>query len=141
MVFFLSVANIAKLERLHRAASCPFISHFSMRSLYLSSPRFTSYIDSFCSVILGASSSSPNLFFHFRFGQTWSETKTADLARELLHPLTRSCFLLLHLGRLFLLAFLTCLEPAFLHSGVLSFPLHTSNLIPSLSSRCGSSSP
>ena len=39
------------------------------------------------------------------YGRTWSETKTlADRPGELLRPLTRSCFLLLVLGRLLLLA-------------------------------------
>ena len=71
---------------------------------------------------------SPNLLCHFRFGQTRSETKTADRSGELLHPLTCSCFLLLFLGRLFLRA-LPFLLGIFLRSRWSpSFPLHALSL-------------
>ena len=65
----------------------------------------TSHSDSLHSFFLRTGSSSPNLLSHLRFGQTWSETKTADRPGELMRPLTRSCFLLLVLGRLLFLFF------------------------------------
>ena len=42
----------------------------------------TSHSDSLHSFILLASSSSPNLFSYFKFGQTWSETKTLQIVLE-----------------------------------------------------------
>ena len=90
----------------------------------------TSHPDSFHSFILWAGFSSPNRLSYFRFGQTRSETKTADRPGELLRLLTRSCFLLLVLGRLFLLAlpFLFGICPHSRWSPPL--PLHALALIP-----------
>ena len=55
--------------------------------------------------------SSPNLLSHFRFGQTRSETKTLQILLEsfCVHS-HNSCFLLLFLGRLSLLALPHLLE-------------------------------
>ena len=62
-----------------------------------------------CSVIVWTGTSSPNLFFHFRFGRTWSEINSWRAFAST----PRLCFLLLLLGRLSLLAlshlFRTCL--------------------------------
>ena len=75
---------------------------------------------------------SPNLLSYFRFGQTRSETKTLQIVLEsfCIHSLTRSCFLLLALGRLFLLAlpFLLGICPRSQWSP--PFPLHALALIP-----------
>ena len=72
----------------------------------------------------------PRFLSYLRFGQTWSETKTADPPRELFRPLTRLCFLLLLLRRLFLLALThlrgTCLPS--LWSPL--FPFHAPAFIP-----------
>ena len=84
---FLSVINITKLERLHRAASCAIsgcLSSSPIRLLlsegFFTSP--TSHPDSFHSFVLRAGPSSPKLLYHFRFGQTWSETKTLQIILE-----------------------------------------------------------
>ena len=61
--------------------------------------------------------------------QTWSETKTADRPGELLRQLTRSCFLLLPLGRLSLLSPSLLLGTPHLSRWILSFPLHAFALI------------
>ena len=68
--------------------------------------------------------SQPPLLF-----QTWSKTKTANRPGELLHQLTRSCFLLLPLGRLSLLSPSLLLGTPLLSRWILSFPLHTFALI------------
>ena len=68
---------------------------------------------------------------YFRFGQTWSEAKTLQIDRpgESLHPLTRSCFLLLVLGRLLLLALPYLFEICLRSRWSPPFPLHALALI------------
>ena len=135
---FLSVINITKLERLHRAASraisgCLSSSPIPLLLSEASLPPLRVTLTHFTLSSYKRKLRSPNLLFHFRFGQTWSETKTADRPGELLRPLTRSWFLLLVLGRFFLLALPvlpgTCLPSLWSPP----FPLHALDLIPSLS--------
>ena len=59
-----------------------------------------SHPDSFHSFILCAGSSSPNLLSYFRFGQTWSETKTLQIALEsfFVHSLAHASFYLFQEG-------------------------------------------
>ena len=78
---FLSATNLTRLERLHRAASCAITGCLSSSPIPLFiSP--TSHPDSFHSFLVQAGSSSPNLLSYFRFGQTWSETKTLQIVLE-----------------------------------------------------------
>ena len=69
---------------------------------------------------------------HFTF-QVWPDLKrnqdSAGLREELLHPLTRSCFLLLFLGRLSLLAFPHLLGTCLPSLWSPLFPLHATALI------------
>ena len=86
--------------------------------------------DSFCSVILWAGSLSPNLLYHFRFGQTWEWNQdSVDPPGKLLCPLTRSCFLLLLIGRLFLLALPHLLRTCLSSLWSSPFPRHALALI------------
>ena len=99
---FLSVANITKLERLHRAARRAISSCLSFSSILLLlseaflPPLRVTLLILFCHLMSGPFVSN---LLHFRFGQTWSETKTLQIfLGELLRPLTHSSFLLLLLG-------------------------------------------
>ena len=74
--------------------------------------------------ILLSGSLSPNLLSHFRFGQTWSETKTLQIVLESLcvHSLAHASFY--HsLGGSSSLPSLSFLESAFLHCGFHPFLL------------------
>ena len=108
----------------------PLVVPYSTSSLWGFFTFPTSHPDSFHSFILGAGSLSPNLLSHFRFGQIWSETKTADRRGELLRPLTRSCFFVLLLGRLFLLALPLLLGVCLRSRWSLPFSFHDPALIP-----------
>ena len=83
---FLSATNLTKLERLHRSPSCAITGYLLSSPIPLLSeaslPPLTSHPDSFHSFILESDSSSPNLLFYFRFGQTRSETKTLQIVLE-----------------------------------------------------------
>ena len=143
-MIFLSVTNFTKLERLHWAASRalavfrPPLSHFfSLRLLYL--PCESLWLISLFHFMSGLFVSQPPFPFQVWPDLEWNQG-SADCPGELLRSLTRSCFLLLVLGRLFLLA-LTFLEPAFLHCGVLPFPSMLSLWSSSLSPRCSSRTP
>ena len=81
---FLSVTNITKLERLHRAASraifCSLsfspILFLSLRLLYLPVRVTLTY---FAPCFYERTLRLPTSFPYFRFGQTWSETKTLQI--------------------------------------------------------------
>ena len=60
----------------------PLVLHYSSSTFWGFSTSPTSHPDSFHSFILWAGSSSSNLFSYFRFGQTWSETKTLQIVLE-----------------------------------------------------------
>ena len=84
---FLSVTNITKLERLHRAASriitgCLSSSPIPLLLSEASLPPLRVALTHFTLFILRAGSSSLNLLSCFRFGQTWSETKTLQIILE-----------------------------------------------------------
>ena len=115
------------------AASHPPLSHFfSLRFFYL--PQ-----DSFLPVILWVGPSSPKLFFHFRFGQTWSEIKTLQvLVESFCVHLTAHAFSWEDSS---CLLFFSSLGPSFLYCGVYSFLPMLLLRSPSLSPRCGSRSP
>ena len=108
---FLSVTNITKLERLHRAASrviigcfstSPISYHFSsVRLLYLSYK--SSLLISPCSLMSRHFIFQPPIPFHVWPDKEWNQD-SADHPGELLHPLTRSCSLLVLLGKPSLLA-------------------------------------
>ena len=134
---FLSVTNITKVERLHRAAShaitgcfssspIPLLSEASLPPLQVTLTHFN--LSSYKQALR-----LPTSLSYFRFGQTWSETKggrpSADLPGELLRPLTHSCFLLLLLGKLFLLALPLLLEICLPSLWSPPFPFHALALI------------
>ena len=84
---FLSASNLTKLERLHRAASraitgCLSSSHIPLLLTEASLPPLRVTLTHFILFFLRAGSSSPNLLSYFRFGQTWSETKTLQIVLE-----------------------------------------------------------
>ena len=79
---FLSVTNITKLQCLHRAASSAItgcLSFFPV-PLLLSTSHTSHRLFSLFRLMSGHL--SPNLVSHFRFGQTWSETKTLQIVLE-----------------------------------------------------------
>ena len=78
---FLSVTNIIKLERFHWAASRAIFSCLSssLRLLYLLYKSLCLIL--LCHLMSGLFVSQP-LFSHFRFGQTWSKTKTLQIVLE-----------------------------------------------------------
>ena len=115
-------------SRHHRPLLVPPYPTSPLRG-FSSSP--TSHSDSFHFVILRAGPSSPKLLSYFRFGQTWSKTKTANPPGELLRPLTRSCFVLHLLGRVFLLALLILLGTCLPSLWSPPFPLHVPALVSS----------
>ena len=90
-----------------------------------------SHLDSFHSVFL---MSEPFVSQPPFPSQVWPDLElnqdSADCPGELLRPLTRSCFLLLVLGRLFLLALPFFLEICLRLLWSLPFPLHAPALIP-----------
>ena len=113
----------------------PLVVPYPSASLrgFFTSP--TSHPDSFHSLIVRAGSLSPNLLSLF-------QQESADRSGELLRPLTRSCFLLLLLRRLFLLALPFLLGISLPSPWSPPFSLHALALILlSLSPRCGSRSP
>ena len=84
---FLSVTNIIKLERLHRAASraiagCVLSSPISLlpSDASLSPLRLT--LTHFTLSSYKWALRLPNLLCNFRFGQTWSKTKTLQIVLE-----------------------------------------------------------
>ena len=81
--------------------------------------------------------SQPSFLFQDWPDLEWNQD-SADRPGELLRPLTRSCFLLLVLGRLFLLALLGICLPSRWSP---PFPPHALALISPLSPRCGSRPP
>ena len=102
-----SATNITKLERLHRAvsraiivclSSSPIPLHLSEASLPPLRVSLTHFTLSFYERALRLPTSFP-------ISGLARLRVTADLPEELLRPLTRSCFLLLPLKRLFLLVF------------------------------------
>ena len=83
---FLSGTDITKLERLHRAASRAIISCLSSSPIPLllteaSLPPLRVTLTHF-TLSSYERSSSPNLLSYFRFGHTWSETKTMQIVLE-----------------------------------------------------------
>ena len=134
---FLSVTNFTKLERLHWAASRAITCCLSSSPIPLLLRDFstspTSHFDSLYSVFFMSGLFVSQPYFPF---QVWPDLEwnqdSADRPGELLRPLTRSCFLLLALGRLLLLA-LPVLPGIFLPSRWSPpFPLHALFLIPLL---------
>ena len=103
---FLSVTNITKLERLHGAASraisgCLSSSPIPLLLSEASLPPLRVTLAYFALSFYERSLCLPTSF-SISGGQTWSETKTLQIALRLL---TRSCFLLLLLESFSLLAF------------------------------------
>ena len=121
---FLTVTNICKVKRLHRAASraitgclssspIPILSEASLPSLQFTRTHFA----------LSSNERAlrlPTSFPISLLARPGSETKTLKIFLELLRPLTRLRSLLLLLVGFSLLA-LSSLEPAFLHCGVHPF--------------------
>ena len=132
---FLSATNITKLERLHRAVSHAItgclsssLSHFfSPRLLYL--PYESPWLISLFYLISGPFVSQPPFLFQVWPDLEWNQD-FADRSAERLHPLTRSCFLVLLLGRLFLLALHFLLGICLRSRWSPLFPLHASAPIP-----------
>ena len=86
-IFSLSVLPIspkwnAFTVRLVAHHRLPLVVPYSTSSLRGFFTTLTSHSDSLYSFILRAGSSSPNLLSYFRFGQTWSETKTLRIFLE-----------------------------------------------------------
>ena len=139
---FLSVTNITKLERLPEWLVTPSpsayrlsLSHFSsLRLFHL--PYESPWPISLRHLMSRLFVSQPPFPFQVWPDMKWNQD-SADLPGELLHPLTRSCFLLPLLGRLPCLLSLGICLPSLWSP---PFPLHALNLIPSLSPRCGSCS-
>ena len=106
------------MESLHRAASRAISGFLSSSSSFLD----TSRIHSFPFVILRAGPSSPNLLLHFKFGQTWSETKTLQILLEAfcVHSPANASFHFSEGGSPCLPS-LSSSEFAFLHCGVYPF--------------------
>ena len=82
----------------------------------------TSHPDSFHSFLERAGSWSSSLLSHFRFGQTWSDTKTLQIVLEgfSVHSLAYASFYFSSEGSS-CLPFLSSLESAFVHRGVHCF--------------------
>ena len=87
-----------------------------------------SCLDSFHSFILRAGSLSLNLLSYFRFGQTWSETKTLQIVLESF--CIHSHLPQLPLGRLFLFALPFLIEICFHSPWSQPFPPHAPTPIP-----------
>ena len=83
---FLSITNITKLERLHRAASHAITSHFSFSPIPLLPSEASlallqiTLLISLFHLMSRLSVSQPP--FPFKFSQTWSETKTLQIVLE-----------------------------------------------------------
>ena len=143
---FLSTTNLTKLEYLHQVASptitaasrCPISHFFSPRLLYL--PFESPWLTSLFFLMRGLFVSQPLFLFQVWSDVEWNQDST-DRLGELLHSLTRSCFLLLVLGRLFLLALPFLLGICFHSEWSPPFPLHALALIPPLLPRCSSRPP
>ena len=135
---FLSVTNITKLERLHQTPSRAITGglSFSPIPLLLSEASLPPLRDTPTHFTLSSYERALPLPTSYQF-QIWpdlmSNQDSADRPGELLRPLTRSCFLLLPLGRLFLLALPLLLKTFFFSPWSPPFPFHALALISSLS--------
>ena len=123
---FLSVTNITKLKHLYRVASRAIFGGLSsspipllLSEASLPPPRVT--LTHFGLSSYERALRLPTSFPISGLVRHGVKPSSADRLGELLRSLTRSCFLLLSLGRLFLLALPTSLESAFLYCGVHSF--------------------
>ena len=123
-------ASTERLVAPSPAASRPPLSHFfSPRLLHL--PDESPWLTSLFFLISGLFVSQPPFLFQVWPDFEWNQDST-DRPGELLRPLTRSCFLLHLLGRLFLLAFLFLRGICLSWPWIPPFPLHAPALIPSL---------
>ena len=113
----LPLSGQSRHHRLPLVFHYPFTTHRS----FFTSP--VSLSDSFHSFILWAGSSSLNLLSYFRFGQTWSETKTLQIVFESICVLSPAHASYLFEGGCFFLPSLSSSESAFLHGGV--HPFHS----------------
>ena len=132
---FLSATNITKLERLQRAASraitgCLSSSPIPLLRTEASLPPLRVTLTHFTLFSYERALCLPTSFPISGLARLGVKPSSADRPGELLRPLTRSCFLLLVLDRLLLLA-LPVLLGIFLRSRWSpSFPLHALALIP-----------
>ena len=84
---FLSATNFTKLERLHRAASRAITGYLSSSPIPLllseaSLPPLRVTLTHFTLLSYERALRLPTAFSYFRFGQTWSETKTLQIVLE-----------------------------------------------------------
>ena len=79
---FLSVTNITKLERLHRAASRTISCCLSSSLTHFSSLRRLYFFTRVTLTHFMSEPSSPNHLSYFKFGQTCSEIKTLQISLE-----------------------------------------------------------
>ena len=144
--FFLSVINITKLERFHRAGSCAISDWLSSSLIPLILSETSLPLLRVTLINFGLSSYErafrlPTSFPISGLARLGVKPRLCRSPGELLGPLTRSCFLLLPYGGSPCLPSLSSLEPAFLHCGVHSFLSVLLLRSPSNSPRCGSRSP
>ena len=120
----------------------PLVVPYPSASLQDFFTSHTSHSDSIHSFFLWAGSSSPNLLSYFRFGQTWSETKTLQIVLEsfCVYSPAHASFYLFEGGSSCLTP-LSSLESAFVHCGVHPFHSMLSLWSSSFSPRCGSRPP
>ena len=132
---FLSATNITKLERLHRAASraitgCLSSSPMPLLLTEASLPPLRVTLTHFTLFSHERALRLPTSFLISGLARLGVKQDSVDRHGELLHPLTRSCFLLLVLERLFLLALPFLLGICLPSRSSPLFPLHALALIP-----------
>ena len=132
---FLSATNLTKLERLHRAASRAITGCLSSSPIPLllseaSLPPLRVTLTHFTLLSYERALRLPTSFLISYLARLGVKPSSADRPVELLRPLTRSCFLLLVLGRLFLLALRVLLGICPRSRSSPPFPLHALALIP-----------
>ena len=143
---FISATNLTKLERLHRAASRAITGRLSSSPIPLllteaSLPLLRVTLTHFTLLSYERALRLSTSFPISGLARLGVKARLYRFPGELLRLLTRSCFLLLLLGRLLLPALSFLLGICFCSSWSPPFPLHAFALIPSLSPRRGSRSP
>ena len=132
---FLSATNITKLERLYRAASraitgCLLFFPIPLLLSEASLPPLRVTLTHFTLFSYERALRLPTSFPISGLARLGVKPRFCRSPGKLLRPLTRSCFLLLVLGRLFLFALLFLLGICFRSLWSPLFPLHTLALIP-----------